>query len=72
MDPSGVLHSEVPSFADYECWIIKGYQTAPFSYKISSAPKWRNGRRAGLKNRSGQPGVSSTLTFGTTLFDLCP
>ena len=29
-------------------------------------PKWRNGRRAGLKNRWGQPRVSSTLTFGTT------
>ena len=30
-------------------------------------PKWRNGRRAGLKNRWGRPRVSSTLTFGTTL-----
>jgi hypothetical protein len=28
-------------------------------------PKWRNGRRAGLKNRWGQPRVSSSLTFGT-------
>jgi hypothetical protein len=30
-----------------------------------SMPKWRNGRRAGLKNRWGQPHVSSSLTFGT-------
>ncbi len=28
-------------------------------------PKWRNGRRGGLKNRSGQPGVGSSPTFGT-------
>ena len=32
-----------------------------------SRPKWRNGRRAGLKNRWGQPRVSSTLTFGTRI-----
>ena len=44
----------------------EGYQTPRFSYRITFVPKWRNGRRAGLKNRSGQPGVSSTLTFGTT------
>ena len=29
-------------------------------------PKWRNGRRGGLKNRWGQPHPSSTLGFGTT------
>ena len=46
----------------------EGYQTPRFSYRITFVPKWRNGRRAGLKNRSGQPGVSSTLTFGTTVF----
>jgi hypothetical protein len=30
-----------------------------------SVPKWRNGRRAGLKNRWGQPRVGSNPTFGT-------
>ena len=36
-------------------------------------PKWRNGRRAGLKIRSSQEGVGSSPTFGTpsaTLFAL--
>ena len=28
-------------------------------------PKWRNGRRAGLKIRSSQEGVGSSPTFGT-------
>ncbi len=28
-------------------------------------PKWRNGRRDGLKHRWGQPRVGSTPTFGT-------
>src|SRR5262249_15229398 len=28
-------------------------------------PKWRNGRRAGLKIRSTQVGVGSSPTFGT-------
>jgi hypothetical protein len=28
-------------------------------------PKWRNGRRDGLKNRWGQLHVGSTPTFGT-------
>ncbi len=30
-------------------------------------PEWRNGRRAGLKIRWGQPRVSSTLTSGIPL-----
>ena len=29
-------------------------------------PKWRNGRRDGLKNRWGKPRVGSSPTFGTT------
>jgi hypothetical protein len=29
------------------------------------APKWRNGRRAGLKIRSTQVGVGSSPTFGS-------
>ena len=33
---------------------------------FSYGPKWRNGRRDGLKNRWGQPRVGSTPTFGTT------
>ncbi len=32
-------------------------------------PEWRNGRRAGLKIRWGQPRVSSTLTSGMSLPD---
>ena len=32
-------------------------------------PKWRNGRRDGLKHRWGQPRVGSTPTFGTISFD---
>src|SRR5262245_31247088 len=32
-------------------------------------PKWRNGRRAGLKIRSTQVGVGSSPTFGTQLLD---
>ncbi len=30
-----------------------------------SKPKWRNGRRAGLKIRSSQEGVGSSPTFGS-------
>ncbi len=30
-------------------------------------PKWRNGRRDGLKNRWGQLHVGSTPTFGTKM-----
>ena len=33
-------------------------------------PKWRNGRRGGLKIRGPQGRVSSNLTFGTTPIDL--
>ena len=29
-------------------------------------PEWRNGRRAGFKIQSGQPGVGSTPTSGTS------
>ena len=32
-------------------------------------PKWRNGRRDGLKNRWGQPRVGSSPTFGTSFSD---
>ena len=32
-------------------------------------PKWRNGRRDGLKHRWGQPRVGSTPTFGTISLD---
>ena len=32
---------------------------------IKLKPKWRNGRRGGLKNRCPNGHVSSTLTFGT-------
>ena len=32
-------------------------------------PKWRNGRRDGLKHRWGQPHVGSTPTFGTISLD---
>ncbi len=32
-------------------------------------PEWRNGRRAGLKIRWGQPRVSSNLTSGMALPD---
>ena len=32
--------------------------------KLIVVPEWRNGRRAGLKIRWGQPRVSSTLTSG--------
>ena len=36
-------------------------------------PKWRNGRRDGLKNRWGQPRVGSTPTFGTSFqIQICP
>jgi hypothetical protein len=31
---------------------------------ITCEPKWRNGRRAGLKIRSSQEGVGSSPTFG--------
>ena len=30
-------------------------------------PKWRNGRRGGLKNRWGQPRAGSSPAFGTIL-----
>ena len=33
--------------------------------EIEREPKWRNGRRAGLKIRSSQEGVGSSPTFGT-------
>src|SRR5262249_34174783 len=33
--------------------------------RLIAAPKWRNGRRAGLKIRSTQVGVGSSPTFGS-------
>ncbi len=36
-------------------------------YNGGGVPKWRNGRRDGLKNHCPKGRVSSTLTFGTTL-----
>ena len=36
-------------------------------YNGGAVPKWRNGRRDGLKNHCPKGRVSSTLTFGTTL-----
>ena len=41
--------------------IFYGQQTG---YIPGPLPEWRNGRRAGLKIRWGQPRVSSTLTSG--------
>ncbi len=37
-----------------------------------SEPKWRNGRRAGLKIRSSQEGVGSSPTFGTRVSQFGP
>ena len=34
--------------------------------RLVATPKWRNGRRGGLKNRWGKPRVGSTPTFGTS------
>ncbi len=34
--------------------------------ELRSEPKWRNGRRGGLKNLLGQPSVGSNPTFGTS------
>ena len=39
--------------------------SAPTMLNRSVEPKWRNGRRAGLKIRSSQEGVGSSPTFGT-------
>ncbi len=39
--------------------------TTNLLHLLEYEPKWRNGRRAGLKNRWGQPRVGSTPTFGT-------
>ena len=41
--------------------------SAILPYLLQRTPKWRNGRRAGLKNRWGQPHVGSTPTFGTNI-----
>ena len=41
--------------------------SAILPYLLQRTPKWRNGRRAGLKNRWGQPHVGSTPTFGTSI-----
>ena len=37
---------------------------------INLKPKWRNGRRGGLKNRCPNGHVSSTLTFGTIIVNV--
>ncbi len=34
-------------------------------YSFLATPKWRNGRRDGLKHRWGLPHVGSIPTFGT-------
>ena len=59
-------------------WTLENQLAAPFAKCLQTKrqtqeagksiykPKWRNGRRAGLKNRWGKPRVSSNLTFGTT------
>ena len=36
-------------------------------YNGGAVPKWRNGRRDGLKNHCPKGRVSLTLTFGTTI-----
>lgn len=42
-------------------------RSAPGRYSRRCGPKWRNGRRGGLKHRWGRPRVSSSLTFGTMI-----
>ncbi len=42
------------------------HRTECLQYGSLPMPKWRNGRRAGLKNRWEQSRVGSNPTFGTS------
>ena len=50
---------------------MHGMQEVTSSILVSSTtPKWRNGRRGGLKNRCPQRHVGSTPSFGIVFFGL--
>ena len=50
----------------FEYTARKAPPLADRSKRLPMMPRWRNGRRNGLKNRRGQPRASSSLAFGTT------
>ena len=58
--------SPARSCFDASVYPLEGLTPVPVSDILDEAgmPKWRNGRRAGLKIRSPQGGVGSSPTFG--------
>ncbi len=55
-----------PRFPAGSSWRANRHPCVRLRYNSAFGPKWRNGRRGGLKHRWGQPHPGSNPGFGTT------